>query len=689
VTNLTNPALTPEESAVTNTSKLRDAHIAFLIGFGVFLIYLKTLCPTIYTDDCGEITTAVATGGVMHPPGYPLYSLVGWLFVHLIPLGEPAWRLGILSGLAAAVSVALTFTLCRRLGAGRLWSACGALAFAFSYTLWQQATKVETYALNAAFVAMLLNHAILYSQTGRRALLLSMAAIGGLALTNHLTILWLVPAVLWIALPTLFAVESRPWRGLAAATGICFAMLTLYGYEILAARTHPGGQVWGDPSNWTRFYLQITGARYHDYFSNLSAVQMAYRDFVFVPSWLWRNLGCACALSLAGLVVLWRGAGKRFAQGLLIALTGYLICNTIYGIDNIFEYYTPIVLILATLAAVGTDRAALWLTSKSTPDGQRRLQALFATCALVGLIGVPFGLNWRLCDRSHQLFVRTLAQDTLSPLPQNAVLVVSGDNRIFPLWYLQDVLGIRRDVLILPRDLLWNLDTEDGRQTDLWYFKKLAAREPGIDPQALLQQCRIDRNYAQSDGPIWQIAREDLQKGRPLYISEVSPGDLRANGAGPDVFAWIHLPVSPIPEGLTYRLVDAQRVPPTSEMLTENVSLEARFHIAYIDPQIMVGEPDGPFSDAVYARYLTQIGKMLIAEKRFPDAYTQLAAARSLDASSAEAEDSYATASLALGKTAEAVKAWQNAVALDPESPVYRSHLQAALSEVAQARPTR
>ncbi|HEX5324334.1 MAG TPA: hypothetical protein VFW40_11145, partial [Capsulimonadaceae bacterium] len=277
----------------------------------------------------------------------------------------------------------------------------------------------------------------------------------------------------------------------------------------------------------------------------------------------------------------------------------------------------------------------------------------------------------------------------LATLPPGAVLVVSGDNRIFPLWYLQDVLGRRRDVLILPRDFLWNLDKESGRQTDLWYFKKLAVQDPGIHPKALLQNCRQDPDYAQSDGPIWQIAREKFQQGRPVYITEMVQGDLRTSGTGPGIFAWIHLPVTPVPVGLSYQLVSPQNAPTNSEALEENLAIEPYLHIAYIDPQFLVGEPDGAFSDVVYSRFLTQIGNMLIAEKRFPDAYTQLAGARALDNSSAAAADAYAQACIAVGKTDEAVKSWQNAVALDPSNRAYRKNLDTAMREVAQARPTR
>src|ERR1041384_389046 len=55
----------------------QDALIAGALAMGFLLLYLRTLCPTVYLGDAGEISTAIATGGVVHPPGYPLFSLLG------------------------------------------------------------------------------------------------------------------------------------------------------------------------------------------------------------------------------------------------------------------------------------------------------------------------------------------------------------------------------------------------------------------------------------------------------------------------------------------------------------------------------------------------------------------------------------------------------------------------------------
>ena len=56
-----------------------------LTGFAVFIIYLFTLAPSVVQIDSGELATVQATLGIAHPTGYPLFTMIGYLF-SLIPL---------------------------------------------------------------------------------------------------------------------------------------------------------------------------------------------------------------------------------------------------------------------------------------------------------------------------------------------------------------------------------------------------------------------------------------------------------------------------------------------------------------------------------------------------------------------------------------------------------------------------
>jgi hypothetical protein len=70
-----------------------------LVALAAFLLYVVTLHPGLPAGDSGELITVVATGGVAHPPGYPLYTLLGRLWLVLVPFGSAAWRMNLLSAL--------------------------------------------------------------------------------------------------------------------------------------------------------------------------------------------------------------------------------------------------------------------------------------------------------------------------------------------------------------------------------------------------------------------------------------------------------------------------------------------------------------------------------------------------------------------------------------------------------------
>src|SRR6185295_11592538 len=104
-----------------------------LVG-GFLLLYLRTLCPTVYVGDTGEISTAIATGGVIHPPGYPLFWLLGRLALLVVPVGEPAFRIGCLVALSAAFAVGMLYLLAREFGAAPVAAAAAAAVFGVGHT---------------------------------------------------------------------------------------------------------------------------------------------------------------------------------------------------------------------------------------------------------------------------------------------------------------------------------------------------------------------------------------------------------------------------------------------------------------------------------------------------------------------------------------------------------------------------
>ena len=134
-----------------------------LIAAMTFVVYLRTLTPGVGFIDSGELAAVACTLGIAHPTGYPLFTLLGWIFSHLPIPGEEIYRLNVMAALFSAAGIFVFFQLMvfllRRFGPAQrgpagvlIPAACSALLLGFSETYWAQATAVEVYSLHLLFV---------------------------------------------------------------------------------------------------------------------------------------------------------------------------------------------------------------------------------------------------------------------------------------------------------------------------------------------------------------------------------------------------------------------------------------------------------------------------------------------------------------------------------------------------------
>jgi hypothetical protein len=82
----------------------RAVSIATFLGFVVLAVYLKTAFPTVPSGDAGELCFTSCALGVAHPPGYPLFIMLGFVFTKIIPFGSPAFRVNCVSCCCGALA---------------------------------------------------------------------------------------------------------------------------------------------------------------------------------------------------------------------------------------------------------------------------------------------------------------------------------------------------------------------------------------------------------------------------------------------------------------------------------------------------------------------------------------------------------------------------------------------------------
>ncbi len=122
-----------------------------------------------------------------------------------------------------------------------------------------------------------------------------------------------------------------------------------------------------------------------------------------------------------------------------------------------------LVFVWETIAAlIGSERVRI---GNETLDLPRRRSWLLATPVLA-LALIPLFANWKSASRAGQTDTADFAADLLNSVEPYGVLVTAGDNDTFPLWYAQEVEGIRRDVIVACMSLL---------NTD-WYTRQILRR---------------------------------------------------------------------------------------------------------------------------------------------------------------------------------------------------------------------
>jgi len=246
---------------------------ATVVSFGVFFY---TVAPSVTLEDGGELAVAGDWLGVPHPPGYPSWSMLAWVFARLFSFvtfrGQPNPTFGIamLSVVSGAVASGLAAMLiCRsgrdilrrsgqishNMGAGIEHIICwtggvsASLLFAFTPIMWSQSVIVEVYSLNALILiaVMLLIYRWMCRPSDK--ILFLTALIFGVGLTNYQVLLL---AALSLAILIMFR-DFELFRDFAVTGGPIVAALVLMRQGILPAITHPT-----HPSMY--IYLGLNGA---------------------------------------------------------------------------------------------------------------------------------------------------------------------------------------------------------------------------------------------------------------------------------------------------------------------------------------------------------------------------------------------------------------------------------------------
>jgi hypothetical protein len=435
------------------------------------LLYLHTLAPGLLPADSGEFQTVAATLGVAHPPGFPLYTLIGHLFTRLPGL-TPAYGLNLFAAVSSSLTLYLVYLAAYRLTQRHLAGLIAVLALATATTFWAQATTANVRSLTACLAAFVIYHLIRFRQirpqgieTADRHLLWAAAGLG-LGLTHHASLIFM-GLVFGLALllfdPGLGRTPRRWLRPLLA--GLLGLLPLLY----LPWRAWAGVADVAGLATWSGFWDHVLARGFRGDF------------FYFAePGLLWQRLGVMAnvltfqfngwlllGMVLGGLLLLWRD--RPLALLLLGSFGLHTLITAVYRAPQTVEYmlpaYIPAVLLLAYGVAVVQEQYSVFGVQYSVwRVGSVVVTAVWLTAALVQ--------GWQhyasYAALSQQTTARDYAQSLLDEAPEGS-LILAHWHWYTPLHYLQTVEGQRPDVEITfvfprgePYDTTWGRLTREG-----------------------------------------------------------------------------------------------------------------------------------------------------------------------------------------------------------------------------------
>lgn len=411
-------------------------------------LYVATLSPDLLAADNAEYQLVAHHLGVAHPPGYPLYTMVGKLFT-LLPLKAPAWRVNLYAAVTGALTLALVARTVQRLIGSAWGGVAAALALGVAPTFWAQSTTANIRSLTIFFTAWCFDALVAFGQalrqcsgqarqhgqTGQREL--CWFALGlGLGIGHHFSLGFLVPAFGLYLLVTDPSLARQPRRWISP--GLIF-LSTFIVLAYLPIRGAMGAVLAPDHLTTLDGFLEHVLARGFggDMFAFLRWGVLPHRLTVMEDILAFQfGRPLLVVAGLGSLTVLWHDKRRFLLFGLGFALFYSLIAT--YRAPQTVEYLMPAYVPVAI--AVGYLAGTVAEMQRWSPTGP----------LLVALILLP-GL-FRLLSHypsfatlRHDRTSRDYAESILRDAPPNAA-IFSNLHWWMAFRYLQLTEGLRPDV---------------------------------------------------------------------------------------------------------------------------------------------------------------------------------------------------------------------------------------------------
>jgi len=501
------------------SSSIPTRYLAVLLAAGA--LYGVSCAPGALWQDSGLIQYRVWHSDIEGFLGlaisHPLYYIVA-IGARLVPLGEVAHRVNLVSALAAAVAVANLYLLVRLWLGTDFPAVVAAVTLAVSHTFWQHASIAETYTLWTALFLAELIVLLQYTRTGKASYLYLLGLLNGLAIAVHMlaSIAFVCYAVFIVILLGRKTIRAKD---VAIIVGLWVLGALPYEYLIVRNIVHSG-----------------------DVIGTLASAAFAdrWRGDVLNTSLSWKILkenALLLALNFptpnallffAGGYALYRITHPRAFRNVLVALLVlFFVFASRYTVSDRYAFFIPFYSIAAILIGLGAYEVCMRI--------RRRVAAyVVASCALLPVLvyfaapAMAAHMNLRIGTRGdlayrndYEFFLEPwktgymgadhFAAEALNGAEPNAI-ILADTTTVGPLLYVQEVKGLRPDVKIVT-----GIARSQGAPPyHLQALEKLVATQPvyvtskqrGYCPAFVLDKCELTKA-----GVLWRVTKSPPSNG--------------------------------------------------------------------------------------------------------------------------------------------------------------------------------
>jgi hypothetical protein len=461
----------------------------------VFVPLTLTSSPSISWWNSGGYAACAYTLGIPEQGGSILFVLLGNVFITLfffLPAVKTLILIGIISTSFSAVLVYLSLlaifdNINYQIHSSIKTAAafCTSLCLPFLYSIWQEANIVQVYSLGLLLTALIFYLAVKIwlsenKKTKTRYIFL-IAFLIGLDFTAHRLNTPFIPVfVVLLLFPLRNQLKKiRFWLSIAGLylLGVSFNLFLLIRSPMNPAYAMDNIQNFAGLMNWINM-KQYGESNFSIIFDRRAPFWDYQVNHMYLRYFGWNFLGMQgegtifYKLYLSFLPLLLGAAGfiytliKHFKIWILIFTAffffsfGLIIYSNINeGFDlmrEIDRLYIPSFYIFLLFSGIGLY-LLFFLLYKLFIKIKLSSNLILTIAAVIGFILLPLNIfitNLHVCNKDGNHFPVDFAYNILTGCESNAILFTNGDNDTYPLWYLQTVEGIRKDVVIINLPLL-------------------------------------------------------------------------------------------------------------------------------------------------------------------------------------------------------------------------------------------